>query len=53
MGVTTAAIDRAVDEEKLRKGCTGYWLPRAADPGALAVMRAAMNDTNDDDDTND
>lgn len=52
LGVTKRALDSAVAAAKLRKGVMGYWLPRAADPGALFVMRGAMTsqaDDNDDD----
>jgi hypothetical protein len=44
-GLTAKAVAAAVDAGRLCKGCRGYWLPRKADPGAVAVMRAAMNET--------
>ncbi len=48
-GAKSRDIDRAVASGKLRTGTSRYfWLPRAADPGALFVMRAAMNDSHDD-----
>src|SRR5262245_29898020 len=34
----------AISSEVLRRGLTGYWLRHAPDPGAIAVMRAALND---------
>lgn len=52
LGVTQRALDAAVTREQLRKGVCGYWLPRAADPGALFVMRGAMTSQTDDDNDN-
>jgi len=43
-GMTPAAIARAVDDGWMRSGMTGYWLRRAPDPGAMAVMRSAMRE---------
>jgi hypothetical protein len=45
-GMTPAAIARAVDDGWMRSGMTGYWLRRAPDAGAMAVMRGAMSETN-------
>lgn len=44
-GITHKQLDIAVRNEEVRKGLTGYWLPRPADPGAAAVMRRAMRVT--------
>ena len=43
-GVTRKQLDIAISDGDLRKGVDGYWLPEAPDPGAIAVMRAAMRD---------
>lgn len=44
-GITRGAADRAVREGDLRRGVSGYWLPRPPDPGATAVMQRAMRVT--------
>jgi len=42
--LTQRDVADALADDVLRRGLTGYWLREAPDPGALAVMRAAMND---------
>lgn len=51
MGCKSSDIDRAVEAEELRKGSRGYWLPRAADPGALSVMRRQLRDNDNNEET--
>jgi hypothetical protein len=43
-GLTARAIQRLVAAGELRRGITGFWLPTTPDPGALRVMRAAIDD---------
>lgn len=42
-GIARSALDRAVRSGALRQGVMGYWLPVAADPGALLVFGNARN----------
>ncbi len=44
-GITKRQLGDALADDILRRGLTGYWLTKAADPGALAVMRAVMRET--------
>lgn len=44
-GVTPRQLAAAIRAGDLRVGIDGYWLPEAPDPGAMAVMRAAMRET--------
>jgi hypothetical protein len=41
-GVRRADLDFAVARGLVRKGVTGYWLPEAPDPGAIAVFQRAL-----------
>lgn len=43
-GLSRVDISRALLAGEIRKGLTGYWLREAPDPGALAVMRAAIRE---------
>jgi hypothetical protein len=43
-GFPSAWLAALVASGALRQGVTGYWLPEAPDPGALAVMRGALSD---------
>jgi hypothetical protein len=42
-GFTPSQVAELVMEGELRKGVCGFYLPTPPDPGALAVMRAAMS----------
>lgn len=42
VGIGFHDIDDAVIRGTLREGVMGYWLPEATDPGALMVMRRAL-----------
>lgn len=41
-GMTRLELGDALADGVLRSGITGYWLAKAADPGAMSVMRAAL-----------
>ena len=44
-GFTARRVAAAVRAGALRTGVTGFWLPRAADPGAAMIFRNALRET--------